>query len=257
MRIAIATRDDDYSKELASILEEKCSEAGIEYDEENPNLIICIGGDGTILRAIHKFMLLLDTVDFVGIHTGTLGFLTDYTKDELDQFVQDLKRGPVKVDKKALLEVQVSNQEEPIYALNEVRIESVTRTLSLDVYIDDEFFEKATGSGLCICTQAGSTAVNRALGGAVIDSGLNVFELSEIMPITHKGHHSLGNPYIMNCDRTIQIVGNSLSDAIIAYDHLNLPLSNAFWIVITEAEKKVRFARFRTYSYFKRLKSLY
>ena len=72
-----------------------------------------------------------------------------------------------------------------------MRIESFSKTLILDIYLDHEFFERATGSGICVSSQAGSTAVNRALNGAVIDSGLEVMQLCEIMPISHKNHHSL------------------------------------------------------------------
>ena len=52
------------------------------YDEKNPDLVISIGGDGTILEAVHQYLMLML---FVGIHTGTLGFYTDYQVDEVDQ----------------------------------------------------------------------------------------------------------------------------------------------------------------------------
>lgn len=60
------------------------------------------------------------------------------------------------------------------------RIENVIQTLDLEVMIDDEFFENYRGTGMCVCTQAGSTAYNRSLKGAVIDEGLNLLQLHEI-----------------------------------------------------------------------------
>lgn len=119
------------------------------------------------------------------------------------------------------------------------------------------FFESTRGSGICVSTQIGSTGVNRALKGAVIDPGLRVLELCEIMPISHKGHHSLKNPYIMKESRQIIVKGDTLSFAHVCYDHLERNLDSISEILISQSNKKVRFARYRTYSYLKRLKNLY
>ena len=127
----------------------------------------------------------------------------------------------------------------------------------MDISIDDEFFESSKGSGICVSTQSGSTAVNRALKGAVVDPGLKVLQLCEIMPISHKNHHSLKNPYIMNDNRKISVRGDTLAYAHVCYDHLERDLKSISEIIIHSSTKKVRFARYRTYSYLTRLKNLY
>ena len=144
-----------------------------------------------------------------------------------------------------------------MYSFNESRIESSIRTLNLDLFIDDEYFEHTTGSGICVSTQAGSTAVNRAMQGAVIDSGLDVIQLCEILPIAHRNHHSLRNPYIMKSDRELRVECEDLQSAYLYYDYLNEELDDVKNICISTSKKKVRFARFRPYSYLKRLKHLY
>lgn len=257
MRFTTIVRGDAHSRKIAEDLTQKCIAAGWSYDANQPELVLSIGGDGTLLRGIHKYLSQLDRVSFVGIHTGTLGFFTDYTQDEIAVFLDHLQnRNPV-YEEMPLLEMKTSSSADPVYALNEVRIESVSKTLSLDIYIDGEYFEHCTGSGICISTQAGSTAINRALQGAVIDNGLRVLQLCEIMAISHKNHHSLRNPYIMRSDRQIMIRGESLSLARACYDHLDQSLEHVNEIYIQTSEKKVRFARFRHYSYLKRLKNLY
>lgn len=86
-------------------------------------------------------------------------------------------------------------------------------------------------------TQNGSTAVNRALSGAVVDSGLQVMQLCEIMPIVHNHHHSLKNPYIMREDREIVVKGDTIKYTIGCYDYLSRPLDDVNEIIIRSSEK--------------------
>ena len=227
------------------------------YDEENPGLVICVGGDGTFLRAIHQYLHILNHTMFVGIHTGTLGFLTDFTQDEIDILIDLITTTTPVIENRPMLEIEFPQNNQIYYALNEIRISCMEHTLNLNIYIDDEIFEKTSGSGICISTQVGSSALNRALNGAVVDSGLNVLQLCEIMPISNKNHHSLQNPYIMKETRKIKITGDSIQYAKINYDHLKINPDQLNEIRIQSSEKKVRFARYRTYSYLERLKNLY
>ena len=77
--------------------------------EKNPDLVISIGGDGTILEAVHQYL----NVDccFVGIHTGTLGFYTDYQIDEVDQFIKDVTSRQFKTMKRYMLEIKINKKE--------------------------------------------------------------------------------------------------------------------------------------------------
>ncbi|RHS99183.1 NAD kinase [Firmicutes bacterium AM41-11] len=257
MKFAIVERGDAYSKELADYIKERCQQEGWQYHKSNPDLIISIGGDGTMLRSIHEYLDQLDSVCFVGIHTGTLGFLTDYTKQEIHLFLHGLFNKKPQLEEFPLLEITLPEKKETFYAFNEIRIESIAKTVHLNIYIDGEFFEKTTGSGICISTQNGSTAINRALSGAVVDSGLQVMQLSEIMPIVHNHHHSLKNPYIMRKDREIMVQGDTIRYTMGCYDHLSRTFQDVNQILIRTSQKKVRFARYRTYSYLRRLKELY
>lgn len=260
MKFATVDRTDERSVRIRESIIFNCTEMGWIYDEEKPDLVICIGGDGTFLRAIHQYIERADITDFVGIHTGTLGFLTDYTCEELERFYFDIKQNEARIEKFPFLKIRLeykNGDQKTVYSFNEIRIESSIRTLNLDVFIDNEYFEHTTGSGICISTQAGSTAVNRALQGAVIDSGLDVLQLCEILPISHSNHHTLRNPYIMKSDRQVRVECEDLSKAFLYYDYLQENLDEVCAIHVSTSTKKVRFARYRTYSYLKRLKNLY
>lgn len=257
MRFSIVDRGDIFSQEIKTHIFDELSNGGWIYDSTNPEIVICVGGDGTILRAIHDYLNLSINPMYVGVHTGTLGFLTDFGKDELQEFINYLLNSSPEIVSANMLEVSFPEINETIYALNEIRLESLGKSLKLDVYIDDEFFETTNGSGVCVSTQAGSTAVNRALCGAVVDSELSIMQFCEIMPLSHIGHHSLRNPYIMNQNRRLKIKGKTLEFVNAYYDHLSKSLEGLSEIHIKTSEKKVRFARYRTYSYLRRLKNLY
>jgi len=93
MNYFIHHREDVHSSTKAAELTEMLEVAGHKHSAEKPEVIITIGGDGTMLHAIHHYSDMLDKVKFVGIHTGTLGFFTDYTSEELSRFVDDYDNG--------------------------------------------------------------------------------------------------------------------------------------------------------------------
>lgn len=249
--------------EKSALAEQKIKDALIQhhfiYDKENPQIVISIGGDGTLLYAVQKYLNQLNKIYFVAVHTGTLGFFTDYTEDEIEQCVNDIVKNEIyEVFESRMLEISINgNQEDVVYALNEARIENVLKTQTIDIYIDDEFFETVKGNGMCLSTQAGSTAYNRALKGAVVDSGLSVLQLVEIAGIHNNKHNSLGVPYLMKEDRKVTFVCDEFSKAYLCHDHLNREIDDVKTITCILSDKKVRFARFRKYSYLKRLRNLY
>lgn len=258
MKFSVTCRDDEFSGDMKILLEEQLSHHGWILDSRNPELVICVGGDGTLLRAIHKYIDHLEEIAFVGLHTGTLGFLADYTVGEIERFIPDLLSESYCIESSSLLEMQLDQSPDILYALNDMRIGSFEETVSFDIFIDGEFFETTSGSGICIASQMGSTAANRTLGGAVVDNGIEVIELTEIMPLTNKNHHSLLNPYIMKSDREIRIQTiRSYGKLSVSYDHRTIRGSESRSFRIRKSDRKVRFARFRPYSYLKRLKNIY
>lgn len=258
VRFSIYCRDDNYSRhlqtEIRNTLEQKYHDV---YDWEEPELVCCIGGDGTILRAIHHYEKQLDSVCFVGIHTGTLGFFTDYTKDQVWQFIDELHQNKSTIESYSLIEAKLDDGRS-FLALNEIRLGSFINTVRFDIYVDNEYFETVCSAGICVSTQAGSTAANRSLGGAVIDEGLRVLELTQIMPVSHINQHSLTVPYVLKQERVITVMGKSLESSVLCYDHLETQkLEGIKKVIIRLSDRKVNFIRFHPYSYLKRLKNLF
>ncbi len=253
-KYAIVCKQDSKSIEVSQAIRQELDHI-MDYDEKNPELVISVGGDGTMLYSVHKYIYQLECVSFVGIHTGTLGFLTDYQKDEYLDFIEDVKNNKYHIYHRCLLEL-VANKH-TYYALNEVRVENNRRSQVMDVYINHEFFETFRGNGLCVSTASGSTAYNKSLGGAVINSSAGLMQLSEIAGIHHNAYRSLGSPLILDYSHKIELRSDNFDGAILGVDQLVFDLKGADHIDIVLSNKKARFIQYRHVPYIQRLKRAY
>lgn len=227
----------------------------MNYDEDNPELVISVGGDGTMLHCVHLYENQLDQVAFIGMHTGTLGFLTDYQKDEVEQLIQDIQTKDYRIYERELLNIQTNLC--AYLALNEFRIENNMRSQVLDVSINNEFLETFRGNGLCISTPSGSTAYNKSLGGAIVYSQEGLMQLSEIAGIHHNAYRSLGSSLILDQSHTIHIESQNFDNAVLGIDHLVYDLKDVKYIDISIALQKARFIELKQVSLIERLKRAY
>ena len=187
---ALVVKQDEMSANIAEKIKKGLT--GImEYNPDDPDLVISVGGDGTMLLSVHQYME--QKVSFVGVHTGTLGFFTDYQKDEITELIAAIKADHYQMTPRHLLEVDVYHKagKETYLALNEMRIDHGYTTQVIDVYIDDELLEVFRGNGLCVSTPSGSTAYNKSIGGAVIYPGSPLMQLTEVAAIQHNAYRIL------------------------------------------------------------------
>jgi NAD+ kinase len=258
-RFTVVTREDELSVSLGKIIVDQLTAHDKVFNDENPEIIISVGGDGTMLHALHQRMHQIENVLFVGIHTGTLGFFTDYEASEINTLLQDLIYGVPFTEEVQLLEVKRFNKDqfESLYAINEARVENIIKTQSIDVWIGDEYLETFRGNGLCVSTQIGSTAYNRSLRGAVLLPSIRAMQLTEVAGIHHKLSRSLSTSLVIGESHVIRFESKSYNDSILCYDHLHVRLDGVDSIEFRLCKKAARFARYRPTSYIKRLNNLY
>ena len=250
-KFSIVAKKDDLSMSLAKKIKEGLIHE-LEYNEDNPELVISVGGDGTMLYSVHKYIDMLENVKFVGIHTGTLGFYTDYAKEEYQELIADILKDEYTIQNRSMLEVCIDNMH--YHSLNEVRIENNRRAQVLDVYINNEQLEVFRGNGLCVSTASGSTAYNKSIGGAVISSSHDLMQLSEIAGIHHNAYRSLGSPLILDHTHTITIKSSNLNNSILGVDQDVYELADASNITIKISDKKVQCVQYKEVSLISRLK---
>lgn len=202
--------DTVMEKESAALL----GEEGVERFWEDVDLVISLGGDGTLLDTVHCMGGCAAPV--AGVNIGTLGFLTTCTDEEVDEFAAVLERGEQEVVERAVLKVHMTdeNGEERVFlALNEVVLMrgETGRLISLEARVDGELLNHYRADGLIVATPTGSTAYSLAAGGPLIDPHSGVFLITPICP------HSLSNrSLVLGDDAVVEVVaagGNS--DAIL------------------------------------------
>src|SRR5699024_12328362 len=97
--------DIDCSNTNKQISKQYLTEFDINYDKEEPELVISIGGDGNFLEAFRNYVHRIEPTAFIGVHTGHLGFYADWTPDEVERLVSEIAKTPFQIVEYPLLEV--------------------------------------------------------------------------------------------------------------------------------------------------------
>lgn len=169
---------------------------------ETPEYVFTFGGDGTFLEAIQKFGF---EPTYIPVNMGNLGFYTSWVPNELSDLLLDFDRNETLLLSTIEIEYEHRGIAEKVYALNEATIVNPIKTQVLNILIDDFEFEKFRGTGICLSTPTGSTAYNKSLKGAIIQSNLNLLQVTKIAPINNRVYRSLDNSLILGVDNTIEV----------------------------------------------------
>lgn len=258
MKVAVITNHYEHSKKVGRELMEKLEAvAHVQYDETQPDIVITVGGDGTLLYAFHRYESQLETVRFIGVHTGHLGFYTDWRDYEIDELVAQLADENGTRISYPLLNVKfkLKNSDE-IHchiALNEVTIRRINRTVVSDIYVNRQLFERYRGDGLTISTPTGSTGYNKSLGGAVIPPTLEVFQLTEMAPLNNRVFHTLGSSMILTNDDEVAIHLEEASDYVLTVDNETYSYQDIEWLKVCVSPQKIHFTSYRHMPFWQRV----
>ena len=236
MKFAIFKKEDKDLSGVEKTLLKQCELQQLQYDSANPDIVFVLGGDGTFLKATHAYLDKLDSVKFAGIRCGTLGFFYDFDVEDIPELVESIKANRYLLESHQLLECQLNNK--VIYAVNEIRFENPFHTLVCEVEINGEHLEKFHGNGLLVCSELGSTAYNKSLGGAVISHEVGVLQLTEISTIQNNLYRSLGSSFILPTTTEFAFNGD-FNNVVIGYDHLTCDCNNAKTIRIKNSNKMI------------------
>ncbi|WP_181349124.1 NAD kinase [Thalassobacillus sp. CUG 92003] len=257
MKFSILSKGDKKSNDIRSKIKNYLTEFDLDYDEDEPDLSISVGGDGTLLEAFHTYSHRLDKTAFIGIHTGHLGFYADWMPDELEKLIIEIARTPFQVVEYPLLEVTIwpqdEGEEDRYLALNECTIKTSEGSVVFDVEIKGEHFETFRGDGLCVSTPSGSTAYNKALGGAIIHPSLESIQIAEMASINNRVFRTIGSPLILPSHHTCLLKPIYDRSFLITMDHITRTYKDVKSIQCQVAQQKVRFARFRPFPFWKRV----
>lgn len=256
MRVGLYANNSERSKRVLLNLTAALKAKNLIIDNDNPDVIISLGGDGTLLGAFQKYQDQLDKVRFVGLHTGHLGFYTDWREFEIDELITSLLKDSGQRIEYPILETTISyvnGDKEVKLALNESMVKQVYGTMVADVYLGDSWFERFRGDGMAISTPTGSTAYNKAIGGAVLHPSLAAMQLAELASINNQVYRTLGSPLITAPNEIIKIVPKDAKGLILTYDQGIISGKEVTKITYKIAKQKIAFAEYKHMQFWRRV----
>lgn len=184
----------------------------VEYDElaKEQDLIIVIGGDGSLLRAANTAAN-YDT-PVLGINRGTLGFLTDINPDDAISEVEKILQGDYTEERRFFLHTRIHENGETVadsLALNDIVLlpgKEAATLIEFDIYLDKEFVAHQRSDGLIVATPTGSTAYALSAGGPIISPNLHAIVMVPMLP------HTLSmRPIVVSAEKKIKVtISNDL-----------------------------------------------
>lgn len=173
-----------------------------ELKKFDPDFLITIGGDGTILDAVT--LVRNSQIPILGINTGRLGFLANVAKDEINIAIDRLVEGNFHINERSTIMVTSSSEEQPMpnFALNEVTVsrKATTSMITVHTYINDEYLNSYWADGLIIATPTGSTGYSLSCGGPIMMPGSKNFVITPIAP-----HNLTVRPFVIPSDYKIRL----------------------------------------------------
>ncbi len=137
-----------------------------------------------------------------------MGFLAEIDPDGIDNFIENYINGDFYIEKTQPLEGAICTRNSCIkkYGLNEIVIKGdKSRTIHLDIAVDDQLIQRFSGDGILISTSLGSTAYNYSIGGSIVDPRLNVLQIAPLAPINTNAYRSFTSSVILPSNATIKI----------------------------------------------------
>lgn len=224
-------------------INQKLQVVGFTLDDKNPDVVISVGGDGTMLRAVQHFMDKIDQILFVGIKTGRLGFYTDFLPSQIDELVEVLRKETFEVCSFNLLEYKLTgkNGTKTGYALNDLAITNPVNTQIVEVLIDGLHFETFRGTGFLISTPSGSTAYSKSLGGSLIHPKVKAFQLTEMASINNRIYKTISSPLVLHQEQKIILKSNNYNHVVLIFDGMEEEFKQFDQIEATLSKKSVSF----------------
>ena len=218
------------------------------------DLMITIGGDGTLLRSI-TFVRDLG-IPIIGINTGRLGFLATLNQELLNIELKKILKGEFNVEERSLLEVNIDNNDnfsDFNFALNEVSVgrKNTTSMIEIKTTLNGEYLNTYWADGLIVSTPTGSTGYSLSCGGPIMTPSSQTFSITPIAP-----HNLNARPLVISDEIKIELSVEGREEThLLSLDSRINSLKNNVKIKIKKANYKIKLASFQNNSFYKTLRS--
>ena len=223
---------------------------------ENCDLVIALGGDGTLLSAAR--LLARKQIPLMGIHFGTLGFLVEIAPEDMETQLDEIFSGKYRIEQRLMLEAAVMRDDQLLAqhdACNDVVIRhpGSARMIEMDTTVDGAFINTVWADGLIVATPTGSTAYALSSGGPLVEPTLDATLIVPICP------HTLSyRPLIIDAHKTVEIIytlHNQDSGLVSMDGQIAETIQPGDRIIIKAMSSKLKLIQPRTHDYFSTLRT--
>ncbi len=239
------------TQEIAAWLEAQgvqawhCSTPAYPASNARADLLITLGGDGTILRVAQHAAP--DGIPLLGINLGRVGFLTEASPEDWPSALQRVLSGEGYVEKRMMLCVTLLRGGVAIaqeQALNDAAISrgALARTVRLSTFVDGALLTRYVADGLILSTPTGSTAYAYAVGGPILPPWLE-----NIVMIPAAPHLSLDRPFVLDAEAVIEVRTETEIPGMLSVDgRMEGELENGDVVRVERSKMSAQFLRLRS-----------
>ena len=219
------------------------------------DLLISIGGDGTILRA--ATLVRNSGVPILGINAGRLGFLASVQKDNIDSFLQFVMDKKYSISKRTLLSLDCSPENDAIkeinFAMNEITVsrKDTTSMITIETYLDGEFLNSYWADGLIISTPTGSTGYSMSCGGPILTPNVKSLVIAPIAP-----HNLNARPLVIPDDTEVKLrVSGREENYLVSLDSRVTTITNESILIIKKTPFQINMVEIQEETFLKTLRN--
>lgn len=242
--LLVNNRYKEHTAEMACKLASRLGALNVDVEMEDEgksdkhDLVIVLGGDGTILRAARQYAS--RNLPVLGVNMGTVGFLSNIEADELDNYLNRLVTANYALDERMMLCIDIYEGDqitESFHSLNELVVRATTpRMVSFNLSINGQDSGIYRGDGLIVASPTGSTAYSLSAGGPICDPEMHAYVITPIAP-----HFICQRPVVLSSSKTLELRPIDCQGATICIDgQIKRDFKASNVIRISEADFKLK-----------------
>lgn len=219
------------------------------------DMLISIGGDGTMLRAVT--LVRNSGIPILGINAGRLGFLATVQKENIAAFMQLVIDKKYKISKRTLLSISCLPENTAIeglnFALNEISVsrKDTTSMITIDTYLDDEFLNSYWADGLIVATPTGTTGYSLSCGGPILTPDVKSLVITPIAP-----HNLNARPLVVPDTTEIRLkISGREEQYLVSLDSRIMSVNNDSVLCIKKTDFEINMVEIPGETFFKTLRT--
>ncbi len=215
-------------------------DAAGETNMPGTDLLICLGGDGTVLRAART--VIPNKVPILGVNMGRLGFLAEVRPEQLLECLPDVIAGRYRVEERTMLQAQLPAWGMTYHALNDIVVgrQTVARPVYVEVVVDDQRLAIHRCDGIIVASATGSTAYSLSAGGPILHPESQDLVLTPVAP-----HMAAARPLVLPPASVIDLTVEADQDAVVSVDgQVDRELATGDRVTVCRSPHLARMVRF-------------